>query len=76
MIFTSAKSSCVRPKHMTADQTPERLKLPIKSIGIRDVYRKALVKEDLRDQEIDAMRQHVIRFAQAICEHVWGKRLY
>ncbi len=43
---------------------------------IRDFYRKVLHMPDLKDREIDQMRQNVIRLARAICEHVWGKKFY
>jgi hypothetical protein len=43
---------------------------------MRDVYRKNLQKPVLTDNEVDAMRQQVIRLAQTLCEHVWGKLLY
>jgi hypothetical protein len=43
---------------------------------MRDAYRRALQRPDLSDREIDEMRLHVIRLAQALCEHVWGKRFY
>lgn len=47
-----------------------------KSARMRDSYRALLGRPDLGDREIDEMRQHVIRLARAVCEHVWGKRFY
>lgn len=43
---------------------------------MRDVYRRILRTPNLSDKEIDDMRQHVIRLARALCEHVWGKPFY
>lgn len=43
---------------------------------MRDVYRRLLRMPDLSDQQINDMRKHVIRLAQALCEHVWGKPFY
>ena len=43
---------------------------------MRDVYRRVLRKPHLTDKEIDHLQQHVIRLAQALCEHVWGKGFY
>jgi hypothetical protein len=42
----------------------------------RERYRKTLERAVLTDQEINEMRSHMIRLAQTICEHVWGKRFY
>ena len=39
-------------------------------------YRQILEMPDLSRKEIDAMRESIRLIAQAICEHVWGKRLY
>ena len=39
-------------------------------------YRKVLVHPTVTGQEVDEMRKNVIRLAQTICEHVWGKRFY
>lgn len=41
-----------------------------------DLYREILAMPELAEREIDEMRTHVIRLAQTICEHVWGKKLY
>jgi hypothetical protein len=43
---------------------------------LRERYRLILDRPESTDREIDAVRQHVIRIAQTICEHVWGKKLY
>jgi len=61
---------------MPADRAKERARSGAKSTWVRNVYRKLLRKPDLSDNEIDEMRQRVIRLAQALCEHVWGKRFY
>jgi hypothetical protein len=39
-------------------------------------YRQLLNRPRLSDQEIEAMRKHIILLAQTICEHVWGKKFY
>ena len=39
-------------------------------------YREILEMPDLPRKEIDEMRENVRLLAQAICEHVWGKKLY
>jgi len=61
---------------MPADRPKEHPRSGTKSARMHDVYRRMLRRSDLPDQEIDDIRQHVIRFAQALCEHVWGKRFY
>jgi hypothetical protein len=43
---------------------------------IHDRYRELLKAPDLTKKEIDAIRRHVQRLAQAICEHVWGKNVF
>lgn len=43
---------------------------------IRHQYREILGRPRLSDQAIDRMRAHVRLLAQAICEHVWGKKVY
>ena len=43
---------------------------------IRDFYRQVLHMPGLTDKEINHMRQNVIRLARAICEHVWGKKVF
>jgi hypothetical protein len=43
---------------------------------MRELYRKVLRTPGLNDKEVDEMRQHVIRLARTLCEHVWGKRFY
>jgi hypothetical protein len=47
-----------------------------KSTKMGDLYRKVLGRPELTDQEIDEIRKHMIRLAQTVCEHVWGKRFY
>jgi hypothetical protein len=61
---------------MAADQPKERTRSDTKRVRMRDVYRRMLRTPDLTDKEIDEMRKHVIGLAQAVCEHVWGKRFY
>jgi hypothetical protein len=61
---------------MPADGPKAPTKSDKKSARMRDTYRKVLEAPDLADREIDDMRQNVIRLAQALCEHVWGNRLY
>ena len=39
-------------------------------------YREILEMPDLSRKEVDEMRENVRLLAQAICEHVWGKKLY
>ena len=39
-------------------------------------YREILEMRDLSRREIDEMRENVRLLAQAVCEHVWGKKLY
>ena len=66
----------LRTKIMPADRPQEYTRSGTKSARMREGYRRLLQRPDLTDQEIDAMRQHVIRLAQALCEHVWGMRFY
>jgi hypothetical protein len=47
-----------------------------KSAWLRDEYRRLLQAPRLTDQEIDKMREHVIRLARTVCEHVWGKQFW
>jgi hypothetical protein len=61
---------------MPADRPTEPKKPEMKLARIREGYHKMPQVPDLTDREIDDMRQHVIRIARAICEHVWGKRFY
>jgi len=61
---------------MPADRPKKRTRSGTKSARMRDVYRRLLQRPDLTDQEIDDMRKHVIRLAQVLCEHVWGKPFY
>jgi hypothetical protein len=42
---------------------------------IYDRYRAALGKPGL-SKRIDQMREHVVRLARTICEHIWGKDFY
>jgi hypothetical protein len=35
-----------------------------------------LKRPGLTDQEIEAMRKHLILLAQTVCEHVWGKKFH
>jgi hypothetical protein len=44
--------------------------------GIYDKYRRILNRPDLKDKEIDEMRQNLSLLARTICEHVWGKMFY
>ena len=39
-------------------------------------YREILELPDLSRREIDEMRENVRLLAQAVCEHVWGRKLY
>lgn len=43
---------------------------------IRRKYREILQRPRLSDVQIDRMRAHVRLLTQAICEHVWGKKVY
>ena len=43
---------------------------------IYDKYRRTLGMPQLTDREIDEMRRNLQLLAQAICEHVWGKKFY
>jgi hypothetical protein len=43
---------------------------------MRDLYRRMLRTPDLGDHQIGEMRQRLIRLAEALCEHVWGKGFY
>ncbi len=61
---------------MPIERPKEHTKVGMKSGRMREVYRKILQSPDLSDQEIDEMRQHVIRLAQVLCEQAWGKRFY
>ena len=61
---------------MPVDRPKKRTRLGTKSALVRDIYRRILQTRNLSDQEIDDTRQHVIRLAQTLCEHVWGKRFY
>jgi hypothetical protein len=54
-------------------ETSRQSKTPAK---LRERYRVVLSRPDLTDREIDAMREHVIRLARTVCEHVWGKQCY
>jgi hypothetical protein len=56
--------------------TVDRRQKTTKAARIRELYRSAFGQPALSDQELVAMREHVIRLAQTICEHVWGKRFY
>jgi hypothetical protein len=47
-----------------------------KSLDIYDKYRRILRMPDLSNKEIDEMRKYHGLLAQAICEHVWGKKFY
>jgi hypothetical protein len=35
-----------------------------------------LQTRNLSDREIDDVRQHMIQLAQALGEHVWGRKFY
>jgi len=61
---------------MPGDRPKKPRRLDTKLARMRDAYRKMLRRPNLTDQEIDEIRQCVIRIAQALCEHVWGKRFY
>jgi hypothetical protein len=61
---------------MSAEPPKEHPRAATKLARMRDAYRQALQRPDLTDREIDDMRPYVIRLAQALCEHVWGKRFY
>ena len=43
---------------------------------IHERYRRLLRRPALRAEHIESMRKHLIRLAQTICEHVWGKKFY
>lgn len=57
---------------MTADR-PRRLAQQAK---IHEKYRRLLRRPGLTVEQVEEMRKHVIRLAQTICEHVWGKTVY
>jgi hypothetical protein len=61
---------------MPTDRPEKGTRLGTKSAGMRDAYRRMLRAPELKDQEIDEMRQHVTRLSQALCEHVWSMRFY
>jgi len=42
---------------------------------IRKAYRQALGRR-LSDEQIERARRHMRLLAQAICEHVWGKKAF
>jgi hypothetical protein len=74
---TSAKTSAgEKSVRFLVTTMPEKTTKSAKSTKMRDLYRKVLGRPELTDREIDEMRKHVIRLAQTICEHVWGKRFY
>jgi hypothetical protein len=56
--------------------TTDRQQKPRKTEWPREQYLRILGRPTLSDQVVDEMRRHVIRLAQTICEHVWGKRFY
>ena len=58
------------------DDQPPAAKRSNQPARIRVVYGMSLREPHLSDQEIDAMRQHVIRLARTLCEHVWGKQFW
>jgi len=60
---------------MLTDRPKEHARLRIKSVRLRDVYRRIRQTTDWSDQEIDGMREHVIRLAQALGEQVWASVL-
>jgi hypothetical protein len=43
---------------------------------LREQYRILTGQATLSDQQVEEMRRNVIRLAQSICEHAWGKRFY
>jgi len=43
---------------------------------LRRRYREILGRPRCSDGQIDRMRTHIRLLAQAICEHVWGKKVY
>jgi hypothetical protein len=43
---------------------------------IHELYRRVLGRPALTDREIEEMRKHLIRLAETLCEHVWGKNFY
>jgi hypothetical protein len=49
---------------------------PLSEAEIRRRYRAILGRRRLSNAQIDRMRAHVRLLAQAICEHVWGKKVY
>jgi hypothetical protein len=49
---------------------------PKTSERLRERYRRMLRRPASSDEVVDEMREHVIRLAQTICEHVWGRRFY
>ena len=44
--------------------------------AIRRRYRELLGKPRLSDAKVDVLRGPVRLFAQAICEHVWGTKVF
>jgi hypothetical protein len=59
---------------MPAEPAKEHARAGTKAVRMRDVNRKALQRPNLTDRAIDKIRRHVIRLAQALCEHGRGKR--
>jgi len=47
-----------------------------KNLNIYDKYRQTLGMPNLTKEEIDKMRYHISLIAQAVAEHVWGKKFY
>lgn len=43
---------------------------------LRRLYRELLKRPRLSDAAIDRMHANVRLLAQAICEHVWGKKAF
>jgi tRNA C32,U32 (ribose-2'-O)-methylase TrmJ len=60
---------------MTAQQ-PSEDRRPTKGRHTGEQYRRLLKRPRLTDREVEVMRQNMIRLAQTICEHVWGKEFY
>jgi hypothetical protein len=44
--------------------------------SVAEEYRRILGMRNLKSAEIELIRRHVQSLAQAICEHIWGKKLH
>jgi hypothetical protein len=57
-------------------QKPTEDRRPGKVPHTDEQYRRLLKRPHLTGRDIVAMRRGMIRLAQTICEHVWGKKFF